>query len=440
MNYFQFIGPAVLSIFALGFLVVNRTFPSLKSTIWFGLSYASLSIALTLDFLRDNFSPVMATYMTNIPYLTTSICFATGVRLLHNQPAALSRSLTIAGIAFVLLVYFRHFDLSIVARTVVVTCAVPAIIMLALWDGRTTKKGSLIKAFGWLMVTVCTLSVVRTGIALAYENSVLTTSNYLQSATAIALQVSTSISAVAAAILLFLIYGWKVTLLLRAESDAKQSTLTAQFGQFLSPAVVRRLTASSETIDLSVDKQTISILLVDMRGFTAFSDRHGSDAAAARANRFFSLVGDVILEHEGTIDKYLGDAVLAFWNAPFEQENHADRAIIAAKEIQKRLVEDTVHGQEPIEAVTIVETGMCSVGNFGTAQRLDYTAIGPPVNMVSRLEAEAKRRNMAILIGPGAASQTSYSLTNIESVFIRGYDTQVTLFAPASLSAGGIVS
>jgi len=213
---------------------------------------------------------------------------------------------------------------------------------------------------------------------------------------------------------------------LSEENARNLHRIEAQMSKFLSPAVVADL-METDTVNLTVQNRTITALLVDLRGFTAFSDTHGSDAASARANQFFASVTDEILARNGTIDKYLGDAVLAFWNAPLLQPDHVDLAIDAATAIQARL--SALPNQ--MDAVAMIETGPCNVGNFGTEQRMDYTAIGGAMNTVSRLEAQAKARDIVILIGPQAAAQTRHQIKEVGQVTVAGITEQLRLFEPA---------
>lgn len=257
------------------------------------------------------------------------------------------------------------------------------------------------------------------------EADSLTVANYTTSIVAWTLQLSMAMSALAVAILLFAHYGIVVMRILTEERVRQRQHVEAQFAKFLSPAVVANL-LQSDNVDLTVEKRVITAFLVDLRGFTTFSDEHGSEAATERVNRFFEIVSEEILRRDGTIDKYLGDAVLAFWNAPLSQDNHADLAIETGLAIQARLTANPY----PMEAVVTIESGECSVGNFGTSKRLDYTAVGGAMNLVARLESEAKARSTQILAGPGTAQYTTYSRQEIDQILISGMKGKKGLFVP----------
>lgn len=212
--------------------------------------------------------------------------------------------------------------------------------------------------------------------------------------------------------------------LLYREAERRRGVLQKQFSQFLSPEVVRHLAESDAAAALKVEDRQITAMLVDMRGFTSMSGELGAERAVTVVNHFLGIASREIFARDGTIDKFMGDAVLAFWNAPLEVADHADRAIDCARSIiaavsaaNPQLV---AQGLPAIECVAAIESGVCSVGNMGTEQRVDYTAIGPTINMTSRLEGETKKMGQKMLIGPGAAALTKYPLVALGEVELRG--------------------
>ena len=219
------------------------------------------------------------------------------------------------------------------------------------------------------------------------------------------------------------------------DAERRRQTLQKQFSQFLSPDVVRKLAASDTEAALAVEERVISAILVDIRSFTAMSEQLAGERIVDLVNHFFQIASEEIFARGGTIDKYMGDSVLAFWNAPLDHPGHADTAIDAAQAIIDRVRRDnhrlTSRGLPAIEAVAIVETGPCSVGNMGTKERIDYTAIGPAINMVARLEKEAKALGQVLVTGPGAAAAAGRPMTRIAEVELRGFDGQVAIFVPA---------
>jgi adenylate cyclase len=219
------------------------------------------------------------------------------------------------------------------------------------------------------------------------------------------------------------------------EAERRRGVLQKQFSQFLSPEVVRHLAETDTAAALKVEDREITAMLVDVRGFTAMSAALGADKTVTVVNHFLEIANREIFARGGTIDKYMGDAVLAFWNAPLEVADHADRAIDCARAMIAAVAAGNAQlqarGLPAIEVVAAVETGVCSVGNMGTEQRIDYTAIGPAINMVSRLEGETKRRGEKMLVGPGAAARTRFALTSLGAAELRGMDKSCEVFRPA---------
>lgn len=425
MNYFQLLGPFLLATFSISFFVIWRRFTDLRSTLYFALSYGSLAVALTLDWSRDSFDPVVASYLTNIPYLSTVVFYAAGIFAFNNRsvPWHWLAALVLAVLA--LMIWYRHVSPNLIGRTITMTFGVSSIMLFAVISTFPHTTTTLKKAILWCLALASLLSLVRTVFALKAEANTLTVETYTSSMVAWTLQLSMAMSALAVAVLLFAHYAIDVMRRLNDENARNLRRVEAEMSKFLSPAVVADL-IHADTVDLTVQSRTITALLVDLRGFTAFSDTQTSVAASAHVNKFFTEVTEEILDRNGTIDKYLGDAVLAFWNAPLLQPNHADLAIDAAKAIQARLAAQ----QQAMDAVTVIETGECSVGNFGTRQRMDYTAIGSAMNIVARLETEAKARDIPLLIGPNAAALTRHATNQVAQVNVAGIKRHLALFIP----------
>ena len=159
------------------------------------------------------------------------------------------------------------------------------------------------------------------------------------------------------------------------------------------------------------EPREVTVLFMDMRGFTSASERLAPDEIVANVNRFLTLSSEEIFRTEGTIDKFMGDAVMAFWNAPLDQPDHAERAIRAVRAIYRRLDAENAHlkqrGLEPIRLGAGLETGICSVGNFGSDIRYNYTVIGHAANLASRLETATKISTATVLCGPAGDFELS---------------------------------
>lgn len=177
------------------------------------------------------------------------------------------------------------------------------------------------------------------------------------------------------------------------ERQARERAVAA-FGRFLDPRVVHMLVESGETTQtLSGKSREISVLFSDIRGFTTISEKSTPEQVVELLNAYFSLQSEVIFKHGGTLDKYIGDAIMAFWNAPVDQPDHALRAVAAALEMGEKLEQFREQagdlGRE-LEVGIGVHSGPAVVGFIGSANRQDYTAIGDTVNLSSRIEGLTK--------------------------------------------------
>src|SRR5690606_25300684 len=155
----------------------------------------------------------------------------------------------------------------------------------------------------------------------------------------------------------------------------------------------------------------------DIRGFTSMTHDLKAAQIVAVINHFLAIATDEILQRNGTIDKFMGDAVLAIWNAPIETAGHADLALQAAEAIIDRVARQNgeleSRGLPRLQVGAGRETGACSVGNCGTARRIDYTAIGDAVNLAARLENATKVVGLPLLTGPGLAAADITPLSTV---------------------------
>ncbi|MBD3414968.1 MAG: CHASE2 domain-containing protein, partial [Candidatus Aminicenantes bacterium] len=175
------------------------------------------------------------------------------------------------------------------------------------------------------------------------------------------------------------------------------------FRYYLSPSLIEMIVRDPELLKLGGEKREITSLFTDIKGFTSISENLSPDELVNLLNLYLSEMSDIILSYKGTLDKYEGDAIIAFWNAPLEQKDHALLACRAALDCQNRLDEmrssfDSQYGCRLHMRIGI-NTGPCVVGNMGSRRRFDYTAIGDSVNLASRLEGACKQYRVAILIG-----------------------------------------
>jgi adenylate cyclase len=176
-----------------------------------------------------------------------------------------------------------------------------------------------------------------------------------------------------------------------AKSEVKrQGVQLSALERFLSPAISKKITNEAADIRLGGENQRITLLFADVRGFTAMAEKMKPRETVELLNEFFTRMTNVIFEHEGTLDKYLGDGLMALFGAPLALRNDAEAAVRAAADMQKSLAElNMISGKAPLSIGIGIHTGEAVVGYLGTERRRDYTAIGDTVNVASRLTSQA---------------------------------------------------
>ncbi|MGH9743750.1 MAG: adenylate/guanylate cyclase domain-containing protein [Candidatus Acidiferrum sp.] len=176
-----------------------------------------------------------------------------------------------------------------------------------------------------------------------------------------------------------------------AKSEVKrQGVQLSALERFLSPAISRKIAAEAADIRLGGESQRITLLFADVRGFTTMAEKMNPREAVEVLNEFFSRMTNVIFEHDGTLDKYLGDGLMALFGAPFSLQNDAEAAVRAAIGMQKSLTDlNHTSGKAALSIGIGIHTGEAVVGFLGTERRMDYTAIGDTVNVASRLTSQA---------------------------------------------------
>jgi adenylate cyclase len=181
----------------------------------------------------------------------------------------------------------------------------------------------------------------------------------------------------------------------RRHLEAEQERILQTFGNVVAPRVRDRLLADPGNLRLDGSKQSVTILFADVSGFTSFSERHPPETVFKVLNQYLSLAAQAILEQEGTLDKFMGDAVLAIWNSPDPQDDHALRAVQAACALRHRAAGLHKAIDDPAMHMTFrvgIVTGPAMIGNIGTSELFNYTAIGDAVNLAQRLQSSAKPR------------------------------------------------
>ncbi|MCC6174613.1 MAG: adenylate/guanylate cyclase domain-containing protein [Chloroflexi bacterium] len=216
--------------------------------------------------------------------------------------------------------------------------------------------------------------------------------------------------------------------------QAQSRALRGVLGQYLSPSVVAEVTRDPERLKLGGDQREMTVLFSDIRGFTTVSERLDPESLVHLLNQYLTAMSDVIFRHEGTIDKYMGDAIMAFWGAPQRQPDHAELACRAALEMVSALEQLNEawasQGQPPLRMGIGVNTGTMKVGNMGSNSRFDYTVMGDAVNLGSRLEGLNKEYGTTLIVSKATLDETSGQLhvRFLDLVAVKGKQAPVEIF------------
>jgi adenylate cyclase len=211
-----------------------------------------------------------------------------------------------------------------------------------------------------------------------------------------------------------------------------------QFEHYLSPAMVKRLQNQPHLLKLGGETKELTFLFSDIRGFTPISERYKSDPQGLTKviNNFLTPMTDIILKKGGTIDKYMGDCIMAFWNAPMDCPNHQVMAIQAAREMKKKLKQLNKDGvfDPPLNIGIGINTGEAVVGNMGSEQRFDYSVLGDAVNLASRLEGVSKNYDTTIVIGEDTYKNVEqykdyYKFYKLDDVQVKGKSNKVAIYS-----------
>jgi adenylate cyclase len=208
----------------------------------------------------------------------------------------------------------------------------------------------------------------------------------------------------------------------------QKQQIKKQFGTYLSPAMVEKLQKNPELLTLGGESRELSIMFTDVRGFTAISEHYGEDVQGLTKimNRYMTAMTQRIIDNQGTLDKYIGDAQMAFWNAPLDDPEHAKNAVATGLAMLKDLEEfNNEVAKEGVPAFGMglgINTGTVVVGNMGSSQRFDYTCLGDSVNLASRLEGQSKPYGVKIIIGPKTADQVldTYQVIELDLIAVKG--------------------
>jgi len=226
-----------------------------------------------------------------------------------------------------------------------------------------------------------------------------------------------------------------------ASEEAQRRQVRDAFSQYLSPALVEQLADDPSQLTLGGEMRDMTLLFCDVRGFTTISESFGDDAEGLTnlINTFLTPMTNVILERKGTIDKYMGDCIMAFWNAPLRDGEHARNGCRSALAMM-----DAVHGVNaqleveakeqgrrfvPIRVGIGLNSGDCCVGNMGSDQRFDYSVLGDNVNLAARLEGQSKSYSVDVVIGENTKNDIEdFATLELDLIKVKGKNDAVRIF------------
>ncbi|MEQ8441107.1 MAG: adenylate/guanylate cyclase domain-containing protein [Alphaproteobacteria bacterium] len=231
------------------------------------------------------------------------------------------------------------------------------------------------------------------------------------------------------------------TIILYTREEAERRQVRGAFAQYLSPALVEQLANEPERLTLGGETKVLTFLFCDVRGFTTISEsfKGNPQGLTVLINRFLTPLTNEILQREGTIDKYMGDCIMAFWNAPLDVPDHAAKGCESALAMFEALdhLNEVRRGEAEAEGVPFLplnigiglNTGDCVVGNMGSDQRFDYSVLGDAVNLASRLEGQSKGYGVGIVIGPDTEEgvRDSFATLELDRIAVKGKSEAVTI-------------
>ena len=219
-----------------------------------------------------------------------------------------------------------------------------------------------------------------------------------------------------------------------ARENRLKLQIKKQFEHYLAPGMVKKLQKDPSLLKLGGERKELTFLFSDIRGFTPISEKFKDDPEQLTryVNKFLTAMTDIILKNEGTIDKYMGDCIMAFWNAPIDCKNHREMAVKSAKEMKQKLalMNKTKEFDPPLNIGIGINTGKCLVGNMGSEQRFDYSVIGDAVNLASRLESSSKTLGQDIVISENTREPLfeRFNFKFIDKIKVKGKDESINVY------------
>ena len=229
-------------------------------------------------------------------------------------------------------------------------------------------------------------------------------------------------------------------------TERERNRVRNAFSHYMAPALVERLADEPERLKLGGETRDMTLLFSDVRGFTTISEGLDAEELTRFLNGLFTPLSNIILDEQGTIDKFMGDALMAFWNAPLDDANHPSHACGAAlrmmtemETLNQRWRDEAASKDRPFKEVKIgigLNTGVCCVGNLGSETRFDYSVIGDNVNVASRLEGQSKTYDLMAIVGEETAARApGFAFLEIDLLKVKGKTAATRIFTLLGNSA-----
>jgi adenylate cyclase len=230
----------------------------------------------------------------------------------------------------------------------------------------------------------------------------------------------------------YMVYGFFI-------ESRNKLLLSRRFGQYVPPELVDEMASNPESYSLESESKPLSVLFTDVRGFTSISEGLSATELAELMNAYLTPMTRVIHQHRGTIDKYMGDAIMAFWGAPIHNEHHAKYALDCALNMLITLkainADFAQRGWPEIKIGVGINSGIMTVGNMGSEFRMAYTVMGDEVNLGSRLEGITKEYGVALIVSESTKNSVpEYTYRELDRVRVKGKELPITIYEPIAKS------
>lgn len=285
---------------------------------------------------------------------------------------------------------------------------------------------------GLLSLLLPLLSPFRASLAAGAVLALLVAFNlWVWTAGNLVLPLASALLAVLGVFVANMSYGYFV------EARSKRK-ITGLFGRYVSPALVKEMSKHPDEVSMEGDSREMSVLFSDVRGFTTISEGMEPKELSRLMNEFLTPLTEVIYQNRGTVDKYMGDCIMAFWGAPLADQDHARNAVVAGLQMQRRLAELQPRfraRQWPEIRIGVgVNSGRMSVGNMGSEIRVAYTVMGDAVNLASRLEGITKQYGVTMVVGEQTRTRCpDVVFRELDRVRVKGKEEPVAIYEPLGI-------